>query len=144
MARIEAEVGKPQGGLMKWIDDRFPLTETMKAHATEYYASKNFNWWYIFGVLATVVLVIQLLTGIFLTMNYKPSAADAFASVEYIMRDVEWGWLMRYLHSTGASAFFIVIYLHMFRALMYGSYKKPRELVWLIGMVIYICLMAEG
>ncbi|MEJ2127299.1 MAG: cytochrome bc complex cytochrome b subunit [Woeseiaceae bacterium] len=129
---------------MKWIDDRFPLTETMKAHATEYYASKNFNWWYIFGVLATVVLVIQLVTGIFLTMNYKPAAADAFASVEYIMRDVEWGWLIRYMHSTGASFFFIVVYLHMFRAMLYGSYKKPRELIWIIGMLIFFVLMAEG
>lgn len=130
--------------LNTWINKRFPLAKLIKEHATEYYASKNFNFWYGFGVLAFVVLALQIFTGIFLTMNYKPSAADAFASVEYIMRDVEWGWLMRYLHSTGASAFFIVIYLHMFRALMYGSYKKPRELVWLIGMVIYICLMAEG
>ncbi len=144
MARIEAEVGKPQGGFMKWIDDRFPFTKTMKQHATEYYASKNFNWWYIFGVLATVVLVIQLVTGIFLTMNYKPSAADAFASVEYIMRDVEWGWLIRYMHSTGASFFFVVVYLHMFRAMLYGSYKKPRELIWIIGMLIFFVLMAEG
>ncbi|MDJ0904808.1 MAG: cytochrome bc complex cytochrome b subunit [Woeseiaceae bacterium] len=129
---------------MKWIDDRFPFTKTMKQHATEYYASKNFNWWYIFGVLATVVLVIQLVTGIFLTMNYKPSAADAFASVEYIMRDVEWGWLIRYMHSTGASFFFVVVYLHMFRAMLYGSYKKPRELIWIIGMLIFFVLMAEG
>jgi ubiquinol-cytochrome c reductase cytochrome b subunit len=144
MARIEAEVGKPQGGFMKWVDDRFPLTKTMKQHVTEYYASKNFNWWYIFGVLATVVLVIQLVTGIFLTMNYKPSAMDAFASVEYIMRDVEWGWLIRYMHSTGASFFFIVVYLHMFRAMLYGSYKKPRELIWIIGMLIFFVLMAEG
>ncbi len=144
MARIEAEVGKPQGGFMKWIDDRFPFTETMKYHVTEYYASKNFNWWFVFGVLAMVVLVIQLLTGIFLTMNYKPAAAEAFASVEYIMRDVEWGWLIRYMHSTGASFFFIVVYLHMFRAMLYGSYKKPRELIWLIGMMIFFCLMAEG
>ena len=144
MARIEAEVGDPQGGLMKWIDDRFPFTETMKYHITEYYASKNFNWWYVFGVLAMVVLVIQLLTGIFLTMNYKPAAVDAFASVEYIMRDVEWGWLIRYMHSTGASFFFIVVYLHMFRAMLYGSYKKPRELIWIIGMLIFFVLMAEG
>ncbi len=144
MARIEAEVGKPQGGFMKWIDDRFPLTKTMKQHVTEYYASKNFNWWYIFGVLATVVLVIQLVTGIFLTMNYKPSATEAFASVEYIMRDVEWGWLIRYMHSTGASFFFVVVYLHMFRAMLYGSYKKPRELIWIIGMLIFFVLMAEG
>ena len=144
MSRIEAEVGKPQGGLIKWIDDRFPMTSTLKYHVTEYYASKNFNWWFVFGVLAMVVLVIQLLTGIFLTMNYKPAAAEAFASVEYIMRDVEWGWLIRYMHSTGASFFFIVVYLHMFRAMLYGSYKKPRELIWLIGMLIFFVLMAEG
>jgi ubiquinol-cytochrome c reductase cytochrome b subunit len=133
-----------QNGLIKWIDDRFPLTKLIKEHATEYYASKNFNFWYVFGVLATVVLVMQLLTGIFLTMNYKPSADEAFASVEYIMRDVEWGWLIRYMHSTGASAFFIVVYLHMFRALLYGSYKKPRELIWIIGMLIFFVLMAEA
>jgi ubiquinol-cytochrome c reductase cytochrome b subunit len=148
MARVEAEVGKrPEGvwgGLVKWIDDRFPMTETLKYHVTEYYAAKSFNWWYVFGVLAFVVLAIQLVTGIFLTMNYKPAAADAFASVEYIMRDVEWGWLIRYLHSTGASFFFIVVYLHMFRAMLYGSYKKPRELIWLIGMLIFFVLMAEG
>ena len=144
MSRIEAEVGKPQGGLMKWIDDRFPFTKTMEHHVTKYYASKNFNWWFVFGVLAFVVLIIQLLTGIFLTMNYKPAAAEAFASVEYIMRDVEWGWLIRYMHSTGASFFFIVVYLHMFRAMLYGSYKKPRELIWLIGMMIFLVLMAEG
>ena len=144
MARIESEIGTPQGGFMKWVNDRFPFTETMKLHATEYYASKNFNIWYVFGVLAFVVLFIQLLTGIFLTMNYKPSAADAFASVEYIMRDVEWGWLIRYMHSTGASFFFIVVFLHMFRAMLYGSYKKPRELIWLIGMGIFFVLMAEA
>ena len=144
MARIEAEVGKPQGGFMKWVDDRFPFTETMKAHVTEYYAAKSFNWWYVFGVLAMVVLVIQLVSGVFLTMSYKPAAADAFASVEYIMRDVEWGWLIRYIHSTGASFFFIVFYLHMFRAMLYGSYKKPRELIWIIGMLIFFVLMAEG
>ncbi|MEJ2274882.1 MAG: cytochrome bc complex cytochrome b subunit [Woeseiaceae bacterium] len=144
MARSEAEVGKAQGGLMKWIDDRFPLTKTMEHHVTKYYASKNFNWWYVFGVLAFVVLAIQLITGIFLTMNYKPAAEDAFASVEYIMRDVEWGWLIRYMHSTGASFFFVVVYLHMFRAMLYGSYKKPRELIWLIGMLIFFVLMAEG
>jgi len=144
MARIEAEVGKPQGGFMKWVDDRFPFTETMKAHVTEYYAAKSFNWWYVFGVLAMVVLVIQLVSGVFLTMSYKPAAADAFASVEYIMRDVEWGWLIRYIHSTGASFFFIVVYLHMFRAMLYGSYKKPRELIWIIGMLIFFVLMAEG
>ena len=144
MATIEPEVGTRTNAFMKWIDDRFPFTETMRYHITEYYASKNFNWWYIFGVLAIVVLVMQLVTGIFLTMNYKPSAAEAFASVEYIMRDVEWGWLIRYMHSTGASFFFIVVYLHMFRAMLYGSYKKPRELIWLIGMLIFFVLMAEG
>jgi ubiquinol-cytochrome c reductase cytochrome b subunit len=144
MARVESEVGTRTAAFMKWVDDRFPFTETMKYHVTEYYASKSFNWWYIFGVLAMVVLVLQLVTGIFLTMNYKPSAAEAFASVEYIMRDVEWGWLIRYMHSTGASFFFIVVYLHMFRAMLYGSYKKPRELIWLIGMLIFFVLMAEG
>jgi ubiquinol-cytochrome c reductase cytochrome b subunit len=144
MAKIEAEVGKQQAGIMKWIDDRFPLTKTLEQHVTKYYASKNFNWWYVFGVLAFVVLAIQLLTGIFLTMNYKPSAAEAFASVEYIMRDVEWGWLIRYMHSTGASFFFVVVYLHMFRAMLYGSYQKPRELIWIIGMLIFLVLMAEA
>jgi len=137
-------LGRGMSSLRGWIDARFPMTKLIKEHATEYYASKNFNIWYGFGVLATVVLVLQLVTGIYLTMNYKPSAAEAFASVEYIMRDVEWGWLIRYLHSTGASAFFVVVYLHMFRALLYGSYKKPRELIWLIGMFIYVCLMAEA
>jgi len=137
-------MGRNFDALVEWIDARFPMTKLIKEHATEYYASKNFNFWYGFGVLATVVLVMQIVTGIFLTMNYKPASAEAFASVEYIMRDVEWGWLIRYLHSTGASAFFIVVYLHMFRGLMYGSYKRPRELVWLIGMAIYLCLMAEA
>ena len=148
MASTEADVfdrlGRGLSALGAWIDDRFPMTKLIKEHATEYYASKNFNFWYGFGVLATFVLVLQLVTGIFLTMNYKPASADAFASVEYIMRDVDWGWLIRYLHSTGASAFFIVVYLHMFRGLLYGSYKKPRELVWIIGMFIYLSLMAEA
>ena len=132
------------GKILSWIDARFPYSETMREHITEYYASKNFNIWYVFVVLAMVVLVIQLLTGIFLTMNYKPSSAEAFSSVEYIMRDVEWGWLIRYMHSTGASFFFVVVYLHMFRAMLYGSYKKPRELIWIIGMLIFIVLMAEA
>lgn len=131
-------------GFLGWIDDRFPLTKMWREHAADYYAPKNFNTMYVFGVLALLVLVNQLLTGIWLTMSYKPSAAEAFASVEYIMRDVEWGWLIRYMHSTGASAFFIVVYLHMFRALMYGSYKKPRELLWIVGMLIFVCLMAEA
>jgi ubiquinol-cytochrome c reductase cytochrome b subunit len=137
-----------QGGrfarFIDWVDERFPLTAMMKEHVTEYYAAKSFNIWYVFGVLALVTLIIQLVTGIFLTMNYKPSAEDAFASVEYIMRDVQWGWLIRYMHSTGASAFFIVVYLHMFRGMMYGSYKAPRELLWVIGMLIYLALMAEA
>ena len=141
---IMNRLGRNFSALTTWIDDRFPMTKLIKEHATEYYASKNFNFWYGFGVLATVVLVLQIVTGILLTMNYKPSAAEAFASVEYIMRDVDWGWLIRYLHSTGASAFFIVVYLHMYRAMLYGSYKKPRELIWLIGMTIYLCMMAEG
>lgn len=144
MVNKENKQAESSSKLLDWIDQRFPYTETMKQHITEYYASKNFNIWYVFGVLAMVVLVIQLFTGIFLTMNYKPSAADAFSSVEYIMRDVEWGWLIRYMHSTGASFFFIVVYLHMFRAMLYGSYKKPRELIWIIGMLIFMVLMAEA
>ncbi len=127
-----------------WVDDRFPLTSTWKAHISEYYAPKNFNFWYYFGSLAMLVLVLQLVTGIFLTMNYKPDARFAFASVEYIMRDVNFGWLIRYMHSTGASMFFVVVYLHMCRGLMYGSYRKPRELVWIVGMAIYLCLMGEA
>ena len=132
------------GGLLAWIDERFPLSKLWQEHLAQYYAPKNFNFWYFFGSLALLVLVMQILTGIFLTMHYKPDAEQAFASVEYIMRDVEWGWLIRYMHSTGASAFFIVVYLHMFRALMYGSFKKPRELLWIIGMFIYLALMAEA
>jgi ubiquinol-cytochrome c reductase cytochrome b subunit len=131
-------------GFMGWIDKRFPATKVWNEHLAQYYAPKNFNFWYFFGSLAILVLVIQILTGIWLAMSYKPSATDAFASVEYIMRDVNWGWLIRYLHSTGASAFFIVIYLHMFRALMYGSYRKPRELLWIIGVVIYLAMMATA
>jgi ubiquinol-cytochrome c reductase cytochrome b subunit len=130
--------------LMGWVDARFPATKMWEDHLSKYYAPKNFNFWYFFGSLALLVLVLQIVTGIFLTMHYKPDAALAFASVEYIMRDVEWGWLIRYLHSTGASAFFIVIYLHMFRGIIYGSYKKPRELVWLFGMFLYMALMAEA
>lgn len=130
--------------LMSWVDARFPATETYEYHMSKYYAPKNFNFWYFFGVLSMIVLVNQLVTGIWLTMMFNPSAEGAFDSVEYIMRDVEGGWLIRYMHSTGASAFFVVVYLHMFRGLLYGSYKKPRELVWLLGMGIYMCLMAEG
>ena len=130
--------------LLNWIDNRFPLSKLYDDHLGNYYAPKNFNFWYIFGGLATLILVIQIVTGIFLTMHYKPDAALAFGSVEYIMRDVPWGWLVRYMHSTGASAFFIVVYLHMFRGLLYGSYRKPRELVWLFGCAIFLCLMAEA
>lgn len=131
-------------GLMGWIDARFPLTKMWKEHLSEYYAPKNFNFWYFFGSLALLVLVIQIVTGVFLTMNYKPDANAAFGSVEYIMRDVDWGWLIRYIHSTGASAFFAVVYLHMFRGIMYGSHKQPRELIWIFGCLIYLALMAEA
>ena len=130
--------------LLTWIDDRFPLTKMFEEHLSKYYAPKNFNFWYFFGSLALLILVIQIVSGIFLTMHYKPDAATAFASVEYIMRDVPYGWLIRYMHSTGATAFFVVVYLHMFRGLMYGSYKQPRELIWLFGMLIYLVLMAEA
>jgi ubiquinol-cytochrome c reductase cytochrome b subunit len=130
--------------MVGWIDDRFPMTKVWNEHLAQYYAPKNFNFWYFFGSLAMLVLVIQILTGLWLAMMYKPDADLAFASVEYIMRDVNWGWLIRYMHSTGASAFFLVIYLHMFRGLMYGSYRKPRELLWLIGMVIYVAMMATA
>src|SRR6056297_2886406 len=129
---------------MTWVDERFPATKMWNEHVGEYYAPKNFNFWYYFGALSLFVLVNQLLTGIWLTMNYVPSAEGAFASVEYIMRDVEWGWLIRYMHSTGASAFFVVVYLHMFRAMLYGSYQKPRELIWIFGMLIFVLLMAEA
>jgi len=131
-------------GLIKWIDDRLPIVDAFEKHMSKYYAPKNFNVWYVFGVLSFVVLANQLLTGIWLTMMYTPTAEGAFASVEYIMRDVNYGWLLRYMHSTGASMFFLVVYLHMFRALMYGSYQKPRELIWIFGMAIYLLLMAEA
>ncbi|GAB2912341.1 cytochrome bc complex cytochrome b subunit [Paralcaligenes sp. KSB-10] len=131
-------------GFLGWIDKRFPLTSLFKEHMSEYYAPKNFNFWYFFGSLALLVLVIQIVTGIFLVMNYKPDAAMAFASVEYIMREVPWGWLIRYMHSTGASMFFVVVYLHMLRGLFYGSYRKPRELVWIFGVAIFLCLMGEA
>ena len=147
---VVADVGVGEK-LLGWVDARFPLTSTWKAHLSEYYAPKNFNFWYFFGSLAMLVLVIQIVTGIFLTMHYKPDASlnasglpVAFASVEYIMRDVPWGWLVRYMHSTGASMFFVVVYLHMWRALLYGSYRKPRELLWIFGVAIFLCLMAEA
>jgi len=130
---------------LNWLENRFPTAfDAYRVHMAEYYAPKNFNFWYIFGSLAMLVLVIQIVTGIFLVMHYKPDAAKAFESVEYIMRDVPWGWLIRYMHSTGASAFFVVVYLHMFRGLLYGSYRKPRELVWIFGCAIFLALMAEA
>jgi ubiquinol-cytochrome c reductase cytochrome b subunit len=143
MAAVEKDLQAKQG-FMAWIDARLPVTQAFEKHMSKYYAPKNLNLWYLFGVLSLLVLVNQLLTGIWLTMNYNTSAEGAFASVEYIMRDVEYGWILRYLHSTGASAFFVVVYLHMFRGLMYGSYQKPRELIWIFGMTIYLVLMAEG
>ncbi len=152
MANVDDKVSAPNDpatGIIAmfraWFDDRTPgLMPAYRKHMTEYFAPKNFNVMYYFGSLAMLVLVNQIVTGIFLTMHYKPSAAEAFSSVEYIMRDVEWGWLIRYMHSTGASLFFIVVYLHMFRGLMYGSYQRPRELVWILGMLIYLVLMAEA
>ncbi|WP_233236021.1 cytochrome bc complex cytochrome b subunit [Bordetella sp. LUAb4] len=131
-------------GLLGWVDRRFPATATWKAHLSEYYAPKNFNFWYFFGSLALLVLVIQITTGIFLVMHYKPDAERAFQSVEYIMREVPGGWLIRYMHSTGASMFFVVVYMHMLRGLFYGSYRKPRELVWIFGVAIFLCLMGEA
>ncbi|MEK9768718.1 MAG: cytochrome bc complex cytochrome b subunit [Betaproteobacteria bacterium] len=130
--------------VMDWIDDRLPVTEAYEKHLSKYYAPKNLNFWYYFGIFSFVVLANQLLTGIWLTMNYVPTGEGAFASVEFIMRDVEYGWMLRYMHSTGASAFFVVVYLHMFRGLIYGSYQKPRELIWILGMLVYVALMAEG
>jgi len=130
--------------LVQWIDDRYPMTKVWNEHLAQYYAPKNFNFWYFMGSLAMLVLVNQILTGVWLAMSYKPDANLAFGSVEYIMRDVDWGWLIRYMHSTGASAFFVVIYLHMFRGLIYGSYRKPRELLWIIGVIIYLVMMATA
>src|SRR3990170_4649750 len=134
----------PFNGILTWIDERYPLMSTWKAHLAEYYAPKNFNFWYYFGSLAMLVLVIQIVSGIWLTMSYKPDANLAFGSVEYIMRDVPGGWIIRYIHSTGASAFFLVVYLHMFRAMLYGSHREPRELVWIFGVLIYLTLMGEA
>ncbi|GGO68931.1 cytochrome b [Bowmanella pacifica] len=130
--------------LLDWIEYRIPMMRVAKMHAMEYPAPKNMNFWYVFGFLATIVLVNQIVTGIWLTMSFEPSAERAFASVEYIMREVDYGYIIRYMHSTGASAFFIVVYLHMFRGMLYGSYQKPRELLWLFGMFIYLALMAEA
>ena len=137
-------IGRGFKQTVSWLDERMPLLETWNYHLAQYYAPKNFNFWYFFGVFAFVVLVLQLVTGLWLTMSYTPNGDGAFASVEYIMRDVEFGWLIRYLHSTGASFFFLVVYLHMFRGLMYGSYQKPRELIWLVGIGIFVVLIAEG
>ncbi len=134
----------PRGGFRQWVDDRFPFSALWAAHLTEYYAPKNLNFWYYFGSLAIAVFAIQIVSGIFLVMHYKPDAALAFGSIEYIMRDVSWGWLIRYIHSTGASAFFVIIYMHMFRGLLYGSYRKPRELVWIFGCLIFLSLMGEA
>jgi ubiquinol-cytochrome c reductase cytochrome b subunit len=144
MAENKQKLCAAMTNLVGWVDRRFPLTSTMKAHLTEYYAPKNFNFWYFFGSLAMLVLVMQILTGIFLTMHYKPSAAEAFASVEYIMRDVFGGNIIRYMHSTGASMFFVVVYMHMFRGIIYGSYRAPRELIWLFGVGIFLALMGEA
>jgi ubiquinol-cytochrome c reductase cytochrome b subunit len=144
MAKPASTLAKRADELMNWIDARLPVTAFWNATMTGYIAPKNFNFWYYMGSLALLVLVLQIVTGIFLTMHYKPSSAEAFASVEYIMRDVDWGWLIRYMHSTGASFFFILVYLHMFRSLLYGSHRKPRELVWIFGMLIYLALMAEA
>lgn len=130
--------------LMAWVDARLPVTSTYEKHMSKYYAPKNVNFWYVFGLFAFIMFANQILSGIWLTMSYVPSGSDAFSSVEYIMRDVEWGWLIRYMHSTGASMFFLVVYLHMFRGILYGSYQKPRELIWLFGMLVYLVMMAEG
>jgi ubiquinol-cytochrome c reductase cytochrome b subunit len=144
MGQPASMLSRKAGEFMNWIDERLPVTSFYNEHLAQYYAPKNFNFWYYMGSLALLVLVIQIVTGIFLTMHYKPSADLAFASVEYIMRDVDWGWLIRYMHSTGASLFFILVYLHMFRALLYGSHRKPRELLWVLGVLIYLALMAEA
>jgi ubiquinol-cytochrome c reductase cytochrome b subunit len=130
--------------VMNWVDERYPVSQFMKEHMSGYYAPKNFNFWYYFGALSLVLLVNQIVTGIWLAMSYNPTAEGAFASVEYIMRDVNLGWLLRYMHAVGASFFFAVVYCHMLRAMLYGSYRKPRELVWLVGMLIFLCLMAEA
>jgi ubiquinol-cytochrome c reductase cytochrome b subunit len=144
MAKPASNISKNVQAVGAWVDERLPVSKTWREHLSEYYAPKNFNLWYFFGSLAILVLVNQLVTGIWLTMFYTPQADLAFGSVEYIMRDVEWGWLIRYMHSTGASFFFIVVYLHMFRALLYGSYQKPRELIWILGVFILLVLMAEA
>ncbi|MGD8383851.1 MAG: cytochrome bc complex cytochrome b subunit [Lysobacterales bacterium] len=144
MAKSASTVGKSANAFLNWLDERLPVTEFWNNQLAKYYAPKNFNFWYYMGSLALLVLVMQIFSGIMLTMHYKPSATEAFASVEYIMRDVDWGWMIRYMHTTGASFFFILIYLHMFRSLLYGSHRKPRELLWVLGMLLYVMLMAEA
>ena len=144
MAAVPKNAAATPGSFRAWLNKRMPVDAFIEEQLTGYFAPKNFNVWYFFGSLALLVFVMQILTGIFLTMHYKPGEATAFDSVEFIMREVEWGWLLRYLHSTGASFFFIVVYLHMFRAMMYGSYRAPRELLWLLGMTLYLALMAEA
>jgi len=144
MAKAANQMRNRWDAFLAWMDYRLPVSEFWQKHMAGYYAPKNFNFWYFFGSLALLLLVNQIVTGIWLTMNYKPSAQEAFGSVEYIMRDVDWGWLLRYMHTTGASAFFIVIYMHMFRGLLYGSHRRPRELIWIFGMLIYVLLMAEA
>jgi ubiquinol-cytochrome c reductase cytochrome b subunit len=144
MAKSASTVGKRANAFLNWLDERLPVTEFWNNQLARYYAPKNFNFWYYMGSLALLVLVMQIFSGIMLTMHYKPSATEAFASVEYIMRDVDWGWMIRYMHTTGASFFFVLIYLHMFRSLLYGSHRKPRELLWVLGMLLYVMLMAEA
>ena len=144
MAKPASGVARQATAFLNWVDQRLPVTQFWNNHLAKYYAPKNFNFWYYMGSLALLVLVMQIVTGIFLTMHYKPDANLAFGSVEYIMRDVDWGWLIRYMHTTGASFFFILIYLHMFRSLLYGSHRKPRELLWIFGMFLYLLLMAEA
>jgi ubiquinol-cytochrome c reductase cytochrome b subunit len=144
MAKITDGLTKQAEALLGWVDERLPVTEFWNAHLAKYYAPKNFNFWYYMGSLALLMLVIQIVSGILLAMHYKPSAEEAFASVEYIMRDVDWGWLIRYMHTTGSSFFFIVVYLHMFRSMLYGSHREPRELLWVLGMFLYLLLMAEA
>ena len=143
MSPVPKDAG-PRRGFLSWIEKRLPLRELIESQLTHYYPPKNLNVWYYFGVLALVVLVVQFATGIVLAMFYQPGETTAFDSVEYIMREVPWGWLIRYLHSTGASAFFVVVYLHMFRALLYGSYRRPRELLWIVGMLVYFTMMAQA
>lgn len=135
---------KNQGRVLAWINKRYPLTEFWRKHLSEYYAPRNFNFWYFFGSFSLLVFVSQIVSGIWLVMEYVPTADGSFASVQHIMREVRYGWLLRFMHTTGASAFFAVVYLHMYRGLIYGSYQKPRELVWLVGMVIYLMLLIEA